>query len=821
MFFTREDILKIQKALLQLGVKDSELPSAEPVTYDDTLSIVQDGKNKQIGVKNFCNQISLWKREDFINITDKYDKHYISLIKAINLVPILQRKDGLVITFQDVEGNWEIYQFRGNITEFFEEDKWFNLYDYRNNIVQSIVPDEEDLTASTPDENRNSLVSLKDRIYDPTSFSGKGYKILRKNIQPTNIVVTKIKVEFSPSSDGTLSFSINGKETQVSVSVSVDNTTTLVADKIAIKLTETMTEYEVSKDASTITLTRKFGGAVTPSVFSASTTGIVCTVTDSTKQELRNILTPTMMNQPNTIYEIRYDFDLNGVTIEVPEGCTLKFEGGVLKNGKLEGNYTRIFAHIAKIVKNIIFLGTWDIQKVYTEWFDEENDSKSLQSAIIAAELFLSPIYLTKNEYHIQNVIFLFNTRIIGNNKIINGDNGTIFISGYLENGKVFANLDESNSIDGNPTHYVSNCLFDEISFKNYKVGIRAKGFTVRSVIRNCQFSSNKDTYSVDINHCWNMLFEKNTVINSTTRFSSFVDWTSIRNNAFEYYLSDDSYDSIGLLIEAGSFSSIISNNGFHGFKRALLMTGYKFNTVITSNHFEINGTCIALDDNVGENIRIENNWIKPNSSVYSELTAMKIGNLKHSWIGNNISDINSKFTHYLVLGGECDNNIFVGIRPEQIESYFNSNILINTDCQRVDDELKGYARLSITDVRGGNALDTEKSQSTENNIINGFNIKIEDNDTIIISDSIDAKSNNGLISFPYVLLLNLKIFSSVFWYIQAIVNTGKITVLSNYREDSYNSTSYIDINLELVDGKLAIRLKNITGVISGTIKKL
>lgn len=342
MFFTREDILKIQQALLQLGVKDSELPNAELVTYDDTLSIIQDGKNKQIGVKDFCNQISLWKREDFINITDKYDEHYISLIKAINLVPILQRKDGLVITFQDVEGNWEIYQFRGNITEFFEEDKWFNLYDYRNNIVQSIVPDEEDLTASTPDENGNSLVSLKDRVYDPTSFSGKGYKILRKNIQSVNIAVTKIKVEFSPSSDGILSFSINGKETQVSVSVSTDSTTVLVADKIVSKLTETMTEYKVSKDSSTIILTRKFGGSVTSSVFSASTTGVVCTVTDSTKREYRNVLTPIMINQPNTIYEIRYDFDLNGYTIEMPEGCTLVFNGGEFTNGAIISNNTKV-----------------------------------------------------------------------------------------------------------------------------------------------------------------------------------------------------------------------------------------------------------------------------------------------------------------------------------------------------------------------------------------------------------------------------------------------------------------------------------------------
>lgn len=127
MFFTREDILKIQNALLQLSVKDSELPNAEPVTYDDTLSIVQDGKNKQIRIEDFFNQISLWKREDFLNITDRYDEHYIMLLEAINLVPILQRKDGLVITFQDINGNWRIYQFKGNITEFLNEEKWFDF----------------------------------------------------------------------------------------------------------------------------------------------------------------------------------------------------------------------------------------------------------------------------------------------------------------------------------------------------------------------------------------------------------------------------------------------------------------------------------------------------------------------------------------------------------------------------------------------------------------------------------------------------------------------------------------------------------------------
>lgn len=140
MFFTREDILKIQNALLQLSVKDSELPSAEPVTYDDTLSIVQDGKNKQIKIEDFFNQISLWKREDFINITDKYDEHYIILSEAIKLVPVLQRKNGLVITFQDTGGDWVIYQFIGTIDEFFDTTKWKWLENI-NNIDLIEIPD--------------------------------------------------------------------------------------------------------------------------------------------------------------------------------------------------------------------------------------------------------------------------------------------------------------------------------------------------------------------------------------------------------------------------------------------------------------------------------------------------------------------------------------------------------------------------------------------------------------------------------------------------------------------------------------------------------
>ena len=377
MFFTREDILKIQQALLQLGVKDSELPSVESVTYDDILSIVQDGKNKHISIKDFFNQLSLWRREDFINITDKYNKPYIRLLEAINLVPILQRKDGLVITFQDIEGNWRIYQFRGNITEFLNEEKWFDLYDYRNYIVKSIVPDEEDLTASTPDKNGNSLVSLKDRVYDPVIFSGKGYKFVRKNITNVKLAVTKISVINPTTLEGDIDFNISNKSIKVHLSPTIHNTTKLVSEAIKDALVIAYNDYEVTVANNVITLTRKYSGNVSPTIFEMYNTGVRVIVEDSIIIDERNIINQKDINKSNTIYEIRYDFDLDGKTIVIPKNCILYFTSGKLYNGSISMDNTIVSTLYEDILSEVNINGNYyNIQK-------HIEDTKSLLQASI------------------------------------------------------------------------------------------------------------------------------------------------------------------------------------------------------------------------------------------------------------------------------------------------------------------------------------------------------------------------------------------------------------------------------------------------------
>ena len=74
MVFTREDILKIQNALLQLGRKDSEFKDANtPLNSDDYIAILQDGINKKVSINNLLSTLGLLKKDDFINVLKELD----------------------------------------------------------------------------------------------------------------------------------------------------------------------------------------------------------------------------------------------------------------------------------------------------------------------------------------------------------------------------------------------------------------------------------------------------------------------------------------------------------------------------------------------------------------------------------------------------------------------------------------------------------------------------------------------------------------------------------------------------------------------------
>lgn len=123
------------------------------------------------------------------------------------------------------------------------------------------------------------------------------------------------------------------------------------------------------------------------------------------------------VTKENTIYEIRYDFDLNGEEITIPTNCVLKFEGGSLNNGTIIGTTTYILAKLQQIFnKNIRLDGVWSNQKAYPEWYGAKrnSDSTTALNCIINNTKF--------NIIHLQPYVYIVTDTIKISRKIIFGN---------------------------------------------------------------------------------------------------------------------------------------------------------------------------------------------------------------------------------------------------------------------------------------------------------------------------------------------------------------------------------------------------------------
>lgn len=85
-----------------------------------------------------------------------------------------------------------------------------------------------------------------------------------------------------------------------------------------------------------------------------------------------NYLTQDMLPYENTIYHVQYDYDLNGTTIAIPEGCTLQFEGGSLSNGTI--NSTGLIITGNPIFENVVGNIVSNVE-IHTKWFGYNTSS--------------------------------------------------------------------------------------------------------------------------------------------------------------------------------------------------------------------------------------------------------------------------------------------------------------------------------------------------------------------------------------------------------------------------------------------------------------
>lgn len=419
MHFTQEDYIKIENWLHRNSVKDTEFQEAFPFTGKEIVTVVQDGHNRKVNIQEFINQLYKHGVEDFLNVTNTYRANNITLKEAIRLIPAEARKEGQVITFLNTDGNWEIYQFIGKLNQWNSPTLWNNPFDWEKLIVNSILPDEEYLTKSAPDAKGNSYLSLKDRKYEPDKYSGLGRKILRRRVveiedpiygtQEKNLLLQADFDEENTVYVVRYDFTLNGQDI-------------ILPDNSYI-------EYE--------------GGSISDGNIIDRTEGLSRIVLRKNTINGVNRLTQNMLSKPNTIYEIRYDFDLNKEEITVPENSILDFQGGSLFNGILVGSSTLIKGYPKIICEG---KGIYINDTINVKWFgaigdNENDDTEAFNRALSFIDRLTGPyqenmdrastLYIPNGNYRINHVYI--------RNASIKGESSTnTIIRPSVEDGIVF-----------------------------------------------------------------------------------------------------------------------------------------------------------------------------------------------------------------------------------------------------------------------------------------------------------------------------------------------------------------------------------------------
>ena len=176
----------------------------------------------------------------------------------------------------------------------------------------------------------------------------------------------------------------------------------------------------------------------------------------------------------NTIYEIRYDFDLNGAEITIPESCVLKLVGGSINEGLiklntncvLKGNNeenSNLEIRVLDNAKNILISS---IVLKSTDFSKENTAIKSISSQAIAYNVMIKDCTITgyKAGIDINCTNLTISKNLLYNNGRTHSDSCVDIIAGNIQGGSTTQNVNPNIIIEGN------KCLSNKVH-RNIDVG--------------------------------------------------------------------------------------------------------------------------------------------------------------------------------------------------------------------------------------------------------------------------------------------------------------------------------------------------------------
>ena len=289
----------------------------------------------------------------------------------------------------------------------------------------------------------------------------------------------------------------------------------------------------------------------------------------------------------NSTWEIRYDFDLAGLSVTLPENVTLKFNGGVLKNAtQLVGDNTNVKAeNDATVLLNNSYSGTWKIYEIYPEWFgaigdDTADDTNAIKDALNFASDFGATLCLLSKVYKTTSQITIQKTGFKNSTLSIKGYPFRSFIKPYLSSGYALV-------FDGGQQELP--VVIDGLSID----GTAAMGTTSGIMLNRNQSSNISNLYILSLpetgfrlSENWNILINNLEVRNcggigihlEADNTSSHLTTSEINNITFVGGTSSN--NDTGIQISSDGGVTKCENLAFYGLNTANISKGWQvFNT--------------------------------------------------------------------------------------------------------------------------------------------------------------------------------------------------------------------------------------------------
>lgn len=105
----------------------------------------------------------------------------------------------------------------------------------------------------------------------------------------------------------------------------------------------------------------------------------------------------------DTAVTISKNVDLNGGVCELPQGITLIFKGGLIKNGTLEGNGNRIIYDKEPVFDHVTIKGEWVVPWITTKMFAKLDDDNAIKNVFALANSKINnKIIVEKGNYQVS-----------------------------------------------------------------------------------------------------------------------------------------------------------------------------------------------------------------------------------------------------------------------------------------------------------------------------------------------------------------------------------------------------------------------------------